>query len=953
MQSVYLEDFGGGHSSVLDASLISTNQGVIVENCDLASKKLLSAKLHTVEEAASGYLVPYWFRGDLIKRYFPSKTEAVFDSNKLYYIENEEVKYTFHEAGGGTSNHDMVEQNPSKLCAANVNFTTSKCSDGVIQQLAVLVAESGVKTVSTTTPLIKFAVLLNSTKRKYYDSDTELLLNDDPHRGSHTRITMYADDEIVFNESIEHSAHYNAFDGDVATNSKTTEAMYYNEIAIPLAVGKHELYIAIGESDGAYKTKIYELEVLEDSNSYYQMQNVKHGYADFAYLDGTATATFTVPFTDTDTLNVYSNGRLVSPAAWSITGAQMSIGGPGFLDSTAPTDGEVYELTIAKVKANGTEELSMFKQYVVDYDDTLTVDLPSGATTEPGTGISLAAANIANTGNSYSVSSFPLGRLAKYDNDMTAGGWAGIYDMSFELKIATAYYTVQLPTREYSWNGTQIKIAFNKPKLEFMLGQPASDIDICSTSNMLEGGETDEYNSVLDYNYTTYGSSGYCSNICTNSAVNSSDVQARIFNATLTDKEPDVNYPDEDNEAPKYGIVSYALVLQNPVTTVKSAPVEVLEFHSYEDTVELTMSNVPTDKDILLYRRGAKTESGVKNASYQLLTKITSTGVADYSFTDDIETSQLTEILTTSSVVESFGTMKFSYLSKDKQRLFLVSDNKVLFSSAGDFTKFETLNYLTLSSDITGIIATSYGQVVFTASGEIYNINIGQDGYPVVEQLAANIPLASATTLAIVNDNVFFLGYEGIFLLNQTNVKNLTKDMINKEELDFPVLADGSDMSATVLYDTYYLANHTQQSLWSLDLEKGRAIKYTSLPLAVKNIVAIQAQLYSSSDTELVSLFTLANLDSLRFKTGNLVAPFYDIEKEFVDLSLVYKGIFTITIYIDDIVINVVSLNSATLASERFYFASDNNKGIELSMLIEGVGIVKSLRINFEEVNRG
>ena len=984
MKTKYLDNFSAGHNSVLDPSLIPPGAGTRVENLYLDGRKLVSAKRPQLDEAIGGYLVPYWFRGDLIRRRFPDYTQTVFDINKLYFTENNTAKFDFHASDGTVTTHELILENPVDFCVSGVKYQYSKCSSGLEQQLASLTTTFA--KLDTTTPVIKYAAIVDtksngSPEETNFDTGSHNFTFS-PKLGTITVIDLIVDEIIVRRDVVPYDARI-----DASAVAEAEKAMFYNEFACSaLAIGPHDAYVRVSAPAFFYETAKYHFEINPGALAYYTPQASRVFSAPLETLDPNDKVTFDLPQdgNNFETLTVLVEGRALP---YEIVGATVKIKYEDIRKIVPYTTAD-DRAKIAGLKIDILTRLdSHFApltplEYYIILGSVNGLVKPTTAQSDdvPDMSVSLGIASEVST-VSQNLDTALIGAAIAFTSDTVTGRFENpVLDPAIrqitDYTYQSYYITDAADTKvavfianhrtDVLWNDSEITLmALAQVPLSFIGLNSNTDYNIVLSQNRRIGQDTvnkDNYTAlgVTDFrhqdwvkdtgNNSTYVA-GYLNTPTQFNVSNSLDIEqkAKIFNLT-TGPSSQTSEEQEKNLLASAGKLSYAVTVQDPITTVQSAPTYVLEFTSYEREAKLELEHIPNGKDVLIFRRGAFQNSDTPNAVFLLVTKLAWNGSSSRDFTDDIKTTQLGYAISTENTLKTQANINFNLVSKDKERLFLSAENKVWFSDAGVFTRIKNLSNISMSAEVTGMIATTYGQVIFTRAGEIHNIRF-VNSIPVVEQLAANIPLLHDSTIAIVNDNVFFLSYEGIMLLRRTNVVNITKNIVHQDE--FSVSQNPADYSAAVLYNTYYLAEHATGKLWSLDLDNNnRVIVHTDLS-NTKNIVAIAGRLYESRANALYKLFESNDKKELWFRSGNLVSPYYDIEKEFVDIKYVFKGSFTVNVYIDDELVNTVDILSANLIAERFYFDTTKNKGIELSVEFIGTGEIKSIRVNFEEVTNG
>lgn len=382
--------------------------------------------------------------------------------------------------------------------------------------------------------------------------------------------------------------------------------------------------------------------------------------------------------------------------------------------------------------------------------------------------------------------------------------------------------------------------------------------------------------------------------------------------------------------------VQYVYTYYNSIDDVESVPSpESVEFNVKairSVTVEPFIPSLDPQVDkIRLYRIGDNT------TSFTLVAELDSTVI---SYTDSIPTTELTDILASSDYYPAKDGLK--YLTEAYGKLFGAVDNKLYFSITNKPDAWPEAYYILFKKNITGILPTSDGILVFMANDTDILHGTDVDNFA-RRNLSHEQGCTSHYTAKYVQNMPIWQSEEGFCAYSSGNIKVVSKDKLGTtnfnivnaavwDETYFACLADGTVLAVSTKFDQLRFKNF-------------------SFTLPLENIYAADGDLYGSINTDrLAKLFTGDSVP-FTYRSPIFVDDSHSNVKTYNSIYVRASGTLNINIYIDEVLVNSYTITGNK--THELNVPQEDQKGYNLQFEITGIGTVYEIEYKVMERQNG
>ena len=266
------------------------------------------------------------------------------------------------------------------------------------------------------------------------------------------------------------------------------------------------------------------------------------------------------------------------------------------------------------------------------------------------------------------------------------------------------------------------------------------------------------------------------------------------------------------------------------------------------------------------------------------------------------------------------------YITEAYAMLFAAKGDKLYYSDIAKPYAWPATNFIDFDSDIMGMGAISAGFIVFTRYKTFIITGNSPESFS-KHLLSGSQGCVNHKTIQFVDNNLLWLSSDGICMSNGGSITVPSMSILGP--LTIPVV-----YNSAVLDNVYYLSYYTAlgNKILVFDFRYNTIVRYIST--FGSYISSKKDNLYQVYNSTL-QIMLIGDPMEFTYKSPILTEDAYTNYKTYKDFYISYDGVFTITIYIDKVLVNTIELDGT---------------GVEN---IKGLGIAKGYGLEFKIVGTG
>ena len=269
-------------------------------------------------------------------------------------------------------------------------------------------------------------------------------------------------------------------------------------------------------------------------------------------------------------------------------------------------------------------------------------------------------------------------------------------------------------------------------------------------------------------------------------------------------------------------------------------------------------------------------------------------------------------------------------------------ENKLVFSEIGQPDYWNKFNYIEFEDNITGIGKIGLGILVFL-NNKTYIIQGNNIANFTKYLLSNNIGCIDYKSIQYINNQILWLGNDGIYTTNGNTFFNISNKYIHNLDL-------GEVISSAVYKNVYYIIGTKRK--YYLDFNDNSGTIY-ELDNDIKTLFydTYEDILYGiNSDNNLVIMF-----DSDEKEEFTILTPYYSLQtgtnvKLFNEIYILFSGKIFIEVYVDGKFVNSKEYESDKIIQKTKLVSQLHQRGNFIQLKIKGTGEI--YEIEFKAVGR-
>lgn len=405
-------------------------------------------------------------------------------------------------------------------------------------------------------------------------------------------------------------------------------------------------------------------------------------------------------------------------------------------------------------------------------------------------------------------------------------------------------------------------------------------------------------------------------------------IEAPVAKLTCLETAP----PGVDVISTNAEVLQYTYTYYNSQDGVESAPAPVSDELSLAANKVVTLSGFVPSTDIQvdtirIYRLGDDI------TSMTLVDEVSST-ISNY-----IDVKNSLNLL--DHILDSYNNQPaiqgLKYLVEAYGIFFAAKDDKLYFSKIGEPAYWPTSNYIDFNEEITGLLPTNNGLLVFSLSKTKILVGTSAESFNLLK-VSETIGCKNHLTNKSLKSFDLWVCLEGIAAYNGGSIEVISRDKLGSVNLD--------TINAAVLNDVYYLTL-TNGNILALDLRFGASFKEYIFSKPIHSLYEHKGVLYACNNALLLSLFTGPNLE-YTYKTGKLIDNTYTVIKLYNNVYIRSNGEINVKAYIDDELVADRDLTGDVI--HDYTIPEEKQRGTSIQFEFSGSGEI--FEIEYKAVGR-
>jgi len=270
------------------------------------------------------------------------------------------------------------------------------------------------------------------------------------------------------------------------------------------------------------------------------------------------------------------------------------------------------------------------------------------------------------------------------------------------------------------------------------------------------------------------------------------------------------------------------------------------------------------------------------------------------------------------------------YLTEAYAIFFGALKDKLCFSEIGNPNYWSEYNFIDFDADITGIGVVPNGLIIFTKL-KTYIITGTNSSTFVKHLVSGEQGCLSHKSIQYAQNSLIWASNDGLCATVGGEVKVVTQFQLGK------LVLEGIEQSA--VYDEVYYVLHSEGML-ALDFRYGNSL-YT-LDFNLQYMEKYQDELYGYKEGYLYKLFQGEPVE-WSYISGDLVDGAATVHKLYNDFYVAYEGYIEGSLYIDDLKVADLELESESFAVADIAIPQQFQRGYKLKIALQGTGKVHEI----------
>ena len=399
-------------------------------------------------------------------------------------------------------------------------------------------------------------------------------------------------------------------------------------------------------------------------------------------------------------------------------------------------------------------------------------------------------------------------------------------------------------------------------------------------------------------------------------------------------------FSDLDRSNMLYGAYTYTMAYENSDGSqsdilASSSTLYVPTGHVRVTIPQAIIDNTPVDGELILFRT-----FGVGGQYYEVTRWEKGDEVTEY-----LDTTHDADLgLPPDNVGGNPPPEGIYLLTEHRGRLYGAVDNRLYFSEYGDVHNWPAINYLVMPQDISGIASITTGLIIFAQNSTTILLGSDIEDYQVrpVDKL---IGCMNYRTIQPAKGGVFFMAWDGIYFCGGADVKNVSEEALGNLAKTDSRLTLADITSSVFVADEYIIS--MDDYFFSMDLARG--MKFSTFSdnsfdqTGYASITTNGGIVYGHKGGVTYALGTSHNPSLLEFKSGDMTEGVVTNLKEYDKLRVVFKGTFTIVVWLEDGTAIIKEIDSKEKTLQMIGFNNNKNRGTSLTYSVVGRGIIYAI----------
>lgn len=377
--------------------------------------------------------------------------------------------------------------------------------------------------------------------------------------------------------------------------------------------------------------------------------------------------------------------------------------------------------------------------------------------------------------------------------------------------------------------------------------------------------------------------------------------------------------------------IYYAVTAYDKATGMESLPVKSNSCFNFSKLINLYVENPNEKYSLKIYRKD------VSSSMYKFISLQSYKG--NNVFVDNLADIPSPQYLDFTEIKEVTG---LRGLVEHKATLFAYKGSYVYFSKPGRPNIWNELQCVTVNEQITGLASSPLGLMIFTAHSTYLLGGTDRVNYT-ISNLSKSIGCSHPTSIANIKNAVIWVFDGDVMLSVGSTINNLTKGRYKfKDSGKLEII------NAITVGDIYYI--FSKEKVTKMDFSLNHPI-ITEMDIGNAFGASVNDELYFVKDYVLYKAYQASGYSKLTATTVKFVGGSMDLTKEFNSVNIVYKGDFTISVYIDDMIVAKGDFSSNKQEVANIGIPVDYNEGLGIHLKFEGKGKIYSYRYIFDNRN--
>lgn len=399
---------------------------------------------------------------------------------------------------------------------------------------------------------------------------------------------------------------------------------------------------------------------------------------------------------------------------------------------------------------------------------------------------------------------------------------------------------------------------------------------------------------------------------------------AKTFTDSTLDISGNTEYPGIATKITNY---QYTMTYYNSSDGTESAPMTFTKETPIDEGQKVKLSNltVSTDPQVdkkYIYRIGNNL------TSFTRIAEINNSTVEYYDTAADISATEILET-TNSGVIPEDA----EFLIESYGIFFAANGTELVFSDIGEPDYWPPANSISFNRDITGLLPTSQGILVFTAYRSFLLTGTSSDSFAKLD-LTEDQGCTAHKSCKTIQGLPIWVSGDGVCSLENGQVKVISKDRLSKQVFNVAFAA---------VYDEQYYLNLEDGTVTVFDFRRNMAVKEFEFLEDVDSIGNFEGTLYAVADGYVQEVFEGVDLE-FNYKSPVFTEGSYSMLKAFNNIYIRSEGLVVFKIIINGEEISSQVLNSAKNIND-IKTPQTLQRGDSIQFELNGIGLVYEIEL--------